>query len=130
MVGNAQSEAGLFTISAQILLRQSTHFQDSRSPRMLLFYPRAGVECDGEWKMQCPGHHYTPIIELLAGGSGSLILHRFPNSFSSTLKFEISKQKDSGNLALRLKQVRQISEEARNSYCPQQLANRHRVWDP
>lgn len=75
--------------------------------------------------MQFPGHHYTPIIELLAGGPGSLILHRFPNS---TLKFEISKQNDSGNL--RLKQVRQISEEARNRYCPQQLANRHRVWDP
>lgn len=98
MVGNAQSEAALSTISAQILLRQSTHFQDSTSPRMLLFYPRAGVECGGEWKMQFPGHHYTPIIELLAGGPGSLILHRFPNSFSSTLKFEISKQKDSGNL--------------------------------
>lgn len=41
---------------------------------------------------------YTPILQLLAGGPGSLILHRFPNSFSSTLKFEISKQKDSGNV--------------------------------
>lgn len=96
--GHAQSEAALSTISAQILWRQSTHFQYSRSPRMLLFYPRAGVERGGEWKMQFPGHHHTPILELLAGGPGSLILHRFPNSFSSTLKFEISKQKDSGNL--------------------------------
>lgn len=92
MVGYAQTKAALSTISAQILLRQSTIFKTAGLHECCYYFIQGR-----EWSVVGNGK-YTPILQLLAGGPGSLILHRFPNSFSSTLKFEISKQKDSGNV--------------------------------
>lgn len=41
---------------------------------------------------------HTHTIDPLAGEPGTLNLHRFPSRLSYTLKFEVIKKKDSGNL--------------------------------